>query len=153
MPELRRLLQGLREPEEQRVKRWWWSRFRRIHQAGARRAHVARRARQQPLPSPAIPRAIRLRGVLGLTDALWQQVEPLLPPRKPHTGRPSVQHRPIVEGILWKIQTGSSWREMPERFGPWSTVASRYRLWRKEGRWARILPLVQAPEELFLSSA
>jgi transposase len=42
---------------------------------------------------------------------------------------------------------------MPERFGPWSTVASRYRLWRKEGRWTRMLSVLQAPEELFLSSA
>ncbi len=59
----------------------------------------------------------------------------------------------IVEGILWKIQTGSSWREMPERFGPWSTVSSRYRLWRKEGRWTPILRVLQTSEELFLSSA
>ncbi len=151
--ELRRLLQGLREPEEQREKRLWWSRFRRMHQAGAKRCHRDRRARQAPLPSSTNPRPIRVLGLPGLTEARWKQLQPLLPPQKPQTGRPAQDHRQIVEGILWKIQTGSSWREMPERFGPWSTLASRYRIWRKEGRWTRMLQVLQASEELFLSSA
>jgi len=80
-------------------------------------------------------------------------LQPLLPPQKPDTGRPAVDHRTIIEAIVWKIQTGSSWREMPERFGPWSTVASRYRRWRKEGRWTHMLLVLQTSEELFLSSA
>jgi Putative transposase of IS4/5 family (DUF4096) len=151
--ELRRLLQGLREPEGQRGKRLWWSRFRRMHQAVAKRCHRARRARQAPLLSPTNPRPIRVLGLPGLTEARWKQLQPLLPPQKPPTGRPAEDHRQIVEGILWKIQTGSSWREMPERFGPWSTLASRYRIWRKEGRWTRMLQVLQASEDLFLSSA
>ncbi len=39
-------------------------------------------------------------------------------------GRPAVDHRLIVEGMLWVVRTDSSWRELPERFGPWSTVSS-----------------------------
>jgi len=151
--ELRRLLQGLREPEDQRGKRLWWSRFRRMHQAVAKGCHRVRRARQAPLPSPTNPRPIRVLGLPGLSEARWKQLQPLLPPQKPPTGRPAEDHRQIVEGILWKIQTGSSWREMPERFGPWSTLASRYRIWRKEGRWTRMLQVLQGSEELFLSSA
>jgi len=92
-------------------------------------------------------------GLPSLTAARWKQLQPLLPPQQPQTGRPAQDHRQIVEGIFWKIQTGSSWRQRPERFGPWSTLASRYRLWRQEGRWTRILQVLQAPEELFLSSA
>ena len=151
--ELRRLLQGLREPEEQREKRLWWSRFRRMHQAVAKRCHQVRRACQAPLSSSTNPRPIRVLGLPGLTEARWKQLQPLLPPQKPQTGRPAEDHRKIVEGILWKIQTGSSWREMPEHFGPWSTLASRYRLWRKEGRWTRMLLVLQASEDLLLSSA
>ena len=153
MPELCRLLQVRREPEEQQTKSLWWSHFRRVHQAVARRCHVAHRARQLPLVRAPIPPAIRVLSLPDLTQARWERLQPLLPPQKPHTGRPTVDHRPIVEGILWKIRTGSSWREMPECFGPWSTVASRYRLWSKEGRWTRMLPVLQASEELFLSSA
>jgi Putative transposase of IS4/5 family (DUF4096) len=143
----------LREPEEQQTKSLWWSRFRRVHQAVARRSHVARRARQLPVTRAAIPPPIRVLGLPDLTQARWERLQPLLPPQKPPIGRPAVDHRQIVEGILWKIRTGSSWREMPERFGPWSTIASRYHTWRNEGRWTRMLPVLQASEELFLSSA
>ncbi len=58
--ELRCLLQALREPEEQCRKRLWWSRFRRMHQAVAKRCHQVRRARQAPLPASANPRPIRV---------------------------------------------------------------------------------------------
>jgi transposase len=88
-----------------------------------------------------------------LTDEHWEQLRPLLPPQKPQTGRPAVDHRLIVEGILWVARTGSSWRELPERFGPWSTVSSRYQRWRKEGIWTRILQVLQVQEVPIFSSA
>jgi putative transposase of IS4/5 family DUF4096 len=151
--ELRRLVHALQEPAAQRERRLWWSRFRRRHQAGAQRSHVARRARQAPLVQAAAPEPIRLPGLPALTDEHWQQLRPLLPPQKPWTGRPAVDHRLIVEGMLWVVRTGSSWRELPERFGPWSTVSSRYQRWCKEGLWTQILQILLAPEVPFLSSA
>ncbi|MEA2585561.1 MAG: hypothetical protein QOF33_3646, partial [Thermomicrobiales bacterium] len=45
----------------------------------------------------------------------------------------------IVAGILWVVRTGSPWRALPPRFGPWETVHSRYSRWRKAGIWQRIL--------------
>jgi hypothetical protein len=105
--ELRRLVHALQEPAAQRERRLWWSRFRRRHQAGARRSHVARRARQAPLRSSALPEPIQLPGLPALTEALWEQLRPLLPPQKPQTGRPAVDHRLIVEGMLWVVRTGS----------------------------------------------
>jgi transposase len=44
--------------------------------------------------------------------------------------------------MLWVARTGSSWRELPERFGPWSTVASRYQRWCKEGWWTQIVQVL-----------
>jgi transposase len=88
-----------------------------------------------------------------LTDEKWEQLRPLLPPQKPQTGRPANDHRLIVEGMLWVMRTGSSWRELPERFGAWSTVSSRYQRWLKEGLWARILQVLLAAEPSVLSSA
>ncbi len=41
--------------------------------------------------------------------------------------------------MLCVMHTGSSWRELPERFGPWSTASSRYYCWCQEGLWQRIL--------------
>lgn len=144
MSELRRLLRILREPEEQRERRLWWSGFRRGHQAKARACHLERRVRQAPLISSLMPVPIRLPGLPVLRDAQWEQLRPLLPAQKPRTGRPATDHRLVVEGMLWVVRTGSSWRELPERFGPWSTVASRYQRWCKAGIWEQIVQVLQA---------
>jgi transposase len=96
---------------------------------------------------------MRLPGLPALTDALWEHLLPLLPAQKPQMGRPATDHRLVVEGMLWIVHTGSSWRELPDRFGPWSTVASRYQRWCKAGIWARILQVLQEPEVPFSSSA
>jgi transposase len=92
-------------------------------------------------------------GLPVLTDEHWARLSPLLPPQKPQTGRPATDHRLIVEGMLWVARTGSSWRELPARFGPWSTVSSRYQRWVKEGLWTHILQVLLPAEPAFLSSA
>lgn len=78
-----------------------------------------------------------------LTDEQWAKIEPLLPPQKPHTGRPAADHRTIVNGILWIIRTGAPWRDLPARYGPVGTVSSRFYRWRKDGLWDRIFAQVQ----------
>jgi pimeloyl-ACP methyl ester carboxylesterase len=59
------------------------------------------------------------------TNTQWERLHPLLPPQKPHTGRPSTDHRRLLNGIRWIIRTGAPWRDLPERYGPWGAVASR----------------------------
>ena len=44
---------------------------------------------------------------------------------------------------LWIFRTGTPWRDLPERFGAWATVASRFYRWRKQGLWDRLLAEVQ----------
>ena len=153
MPEVRRLLHALGESEEQQARRLRWSRFRRQHQARAQRFHVLRRARQAPAVSLDPPAPVRVLGLPALTDAHWEQLRPLLPPQKPQTGRPAIDHRLVVEGMLWVARTGSSWRELPERFGPWSTVSSRYQRWCKEGVWQRILQVLLPQDALPCSAS
>ena len=150
---MRRLLHACSEAEEQQARRLHWSRFRRQHQARAQRFHVLRRGRQAPSVSDQLPAPILMPGLPVLTDAHWEQLRPLLPPQKPPTGRPAVDHRLVVEGMLWVVRTNSSWRELPEHFGPWSTVSSRYQRWVKEGLWTRILQVLLPPEISFFSSA
>jgi len=58
---------------------------------------------------------------------------PLLPPQKPHTGRPAAAYRRILNGSLWIICTGAPWRDLPERYGCWATIASRFYRWRMVG--------------------
>ncbi len=68
-----------------------------------------------------------------LTDQQWRQIEPLLPAQKPRIGRPSKDHSTTINGILWVLRTGAPWRDPPEGYGPWPTVASWFYRWRKQG--------------------
>lgn len=151
--EVRRLLAALHGAEDQQRRRLSWSRFRRHHQAGAQRCHEQRRARQAPAIAVEVPTPLVLCGLRALTDEFWEQIRWLLPPQKPQMGRPAIDHRRILDGILWVVRTGSSWRELPERFGPWATVASRYQRWSKAGVWQRIVDVLHPPAVLPGASA
>jgi transposase len=48
-----------------------------------------------------------------LTEASWGRLAPLLPPQKPRTGRPSLDHRRFLEAVLWLARTGAPWRDLP----------------------------------------
>ena len=78
-----------------------------------------------------------------LTDQQWAALAPLLPPQQPKTGRPNADHRLVLNGILWKIRTGAPWRDVPERYGSWHTLYSRFRRWRLAGIWDRLFAAVQ----------
>jgi transposase len=76
-----------------------------------------------------------------LTDAQWARLAPLLPPRKP--GKPRKDDRLVIDGILWKLATGAPWRDLPERYGPWQSVYTRFRRWTRAGVWDGIFEAVQ----------
>jgi transposase len=73
-----------------------------------------------------------------LTTTQWERLQPLLPPQKPHIGRPAHDHRTIINGMMWILRTGAPWRDLPERYGPWPTVASRFYRWQRAGIWERL---------------
>jgi transposase len=78
-----------------------------------------------------------------LTDRQWERVRPALPPQKPARGRPAIDHRLILNAILWVLRTGAPWRDLPERYGPWQTAATRFYRWVKAGVWDAILAVFQ----------
>lgn len=147
LAEVRRLLRGIDAAEEQRKKVVWWSRFRRAHQARAKRCHLQRRARQAPplARADALPEPICLPCLPALTDALWEQLRPLFEPAQSRRGRPTEQWRRRVEAVLWVAHTACSWRQLPAHFGPWETVVYHYRRWCKEGLWERVLQILLPP--------
>jgi transposase len=73
-----------------------------------------------------------------LTDEQWQVIEPLLPVSGAK-GRPRVDDRRVINGMLVKAKTGVAWRDLPERYGPWKTAHERLRKWTADGTWDRIL--------------
>ncbi|MFE0203973.1 IS5 family transposase [Streptomyces sp. NPDC058985] len=77
-----------------------------------------------------------------LTDTEWELLAPLIP--RAATGRPRVSDRQVINGMVYKIRTGISWRDLPERYGPWKTVYTRFRRYALDGVFARALQQVQA---------
>lgn len=81
----------------------------------------------------------------GLSDEEFAILEPFLPEERPKkAGRPWRPHRIILDAIFWILRTGSPWRDLPERYGPWQTVYARFTRWRKDGTWKRIFEALQA---------
>jgi transposase len=66
-----------------------------------------------------------------VTDAEWALLEPLLPVAA--TGPLPRRVRAQFNGVLWRFRTGSGWRDVPDRYGPWSTIYSRFSTWAKAG--------------------
>jgi transposase len=73
-----------------------------------------------------------------LTDELWHQVEPLLPSHKPRPrgGRPPVDDRVALAGILFVLKTGIGWEDLPREIGcSGMTCWRRLRDWQAAGVW------------------
>ncbi|GAA3244509.1 hypothetical protein GCM10010468_82300 [Actinocorallia longicatena] len=66
-----------------------------------------------------------------VTDVEWALIEPCLPVAA--TGPLPRRVRDQFNGILWRFRTGSGWRDVPERYGSWSTLYSRFNGWAKAG--------------------
>jgi transposase len=70
-----------------------------------------------------------------VSDELWNQIEPLLPPlppRSPKGGRPRVEHRPALTGIVFVLKTGIPWQDLPTEMG----CGSGSTCWRRFADWA-----------------
>ena len=79
-----------------------------------------------------------------LSDRLWARIEPLLPPLKGPMGPPFRPHRPVVEGVIYRLRTGVPWRDLPAEFGSWQTVHRRHQRWSADGTWDQVLAALQA---------
>lgn len=80
---------------------------------------------------------------MKLTDKEWKMIEPLLPetPKGPRgQGRPPAHsQRHILEGILWKLRSGSAWSLLPACYPPYQTCHRWLQFWRKTGTFEKIL--------------
>ena len=77
-----------------------------------------------------------------VSDELWEVIEPLLPPArpKPKGGRPPVENRAALTGIIFVLKTGIPWELLPQEMGCGSGVTCwrRLRDWQEAGVWERL---------------
>ena len=67
-------------------------------------------------------------------------------------GRPRPDDRKVINGIFFVLRTGTPWRDLPERYGPYTTVYNRFNRWATRGVWLRIFEALAAksPQSLQL---
>jgi transposase len=77
-----------------------------------------------------------------VTDELWDTIEPLLPPEppKPQGGRPRIDNRAALTGIVFVLKSGIPWEMLPQEMGCGSgmTCWRRLREWHEAGVWERL---------------
>ena len=73
-----------------------------------------------------------------LSDGQWERVKDLLPGKVGDPGRSGGDNRQVVNGVLWVLRSGAHWHDLPERYGKWKTVHTRFSRWAKAGVWERV---------------
>jgi transposase len=95
------------------------------------------------------------RSLFWLSDEAWKTLEPHLPHGKP--GKPRVDDRTVISGILHVLKTGCRWRDVPPAYGPPTTIYNRYNRWSQRRIWRRIFEKMAAvgpvPDELSIDTS
>ena len=82
-----------------------------------------------------------------LTDRQWRRIEGLVAGKAGDRGRSGDDNRLFVDAVLWSVRAGAPWRDLPDEFGKWNSVFTRFRRWAKKGVWERIFnALVEDPD-------
>lgn len=76
-----------------------------------------------------------------LSDGQWEAIEPLLPRLG---GRPRVDDRRVISGVLHRFREGLRWRAVPDVYGPRTTLFNRFNRWSQRGIWQALLAALAA---------
>lgn len=75
-----------------------------------------------------------------LSEFEWRVIAHLLPSKPRGVARGDDCR--VLNGIFWVLRSGSPWRDLPERFGPYTTCCNRLRRWTTAGVWDRIMDAI-----------
>ena len=88
---------------------------------------------------------------MDLTEEQWQVIKPFIPvpARRPDgRGRPRVDDRSVLNGVLWIMRTGAAWQDLPGRYPSPATCHRRFQSWCRTDVFEKILnALAQDLEE------
>lgn len=78
-----------------------------------------------------------------VTDEQWEKIEDLFPENAGKPGGQWKDHRMVLNGMFWVLCSGAPWRDLPQRYGKWKTVYDRFRRYRIEGFFDKLLARLQ----------
>ena len=79
---------------------------------------------------------------LVIEDSVWARIWPQLPGKATDRGVTATDNRLFLEAVLWRVRTGSPWRDLPATFGNWNSVFQRFRRWAKNGVFDRLFEVL-----------
>jgi transposase len=74
----------------------------------------------------------------ALRDDQWDRIKDMLPGRDGSVGVRAKDNRLFVEAVLYRYRAGIPWRDVPERFGPFRKVHTRFSRWARSGVWDQV---------------
>jgi len=80
----------------------------------------------------------------ALRDDQWERIKDLLPGRKGTVGVTAKDNRLFIEAVLYRYRAGVPWRDLPERFGDYRVIHTRFMRWSKTGVWKRLFQALSA---------
>ena len=79
-----------------------------------------------------------------IKDEVWDRIAPHLPGKVSDCGVTAKDNRLFLESVLWRVRTGSPWRDLPLFFGNWNSAFRRFRRWAQKGVFERLFKALSA---------
>jgi transposase len=99
--------------------------------------------------------AVMSRDYFWLTDAQFARIRPHLPTDT--RGKPRVDDRRVISGIVHVLKSGGRWVDTPDVYGPRKTLYNRYVRWAAKGVWSNLFRALAsaggAPEQVLIDSS
>ena len=74
----------------------------------------------------------------ALRDDQWERIEQMLPGKSGDVGASAKNNRLFVDAVLYRYRAGIPWRDLPERFGDFRVVHTRFSRWARKGIWRQV---------------
>jgi transposase len=77
-----------------------------------------------------------------ISDETWAILAPHLPGQPGQWGGIAEDNRRFINAVFWILRTGAPWRDLPPDYGKWGSVHQRFRRWRDDGTWEKLLEIL-----------
>ena len=79
-----------------------------------------------------------------LSEVQWLRIKDLLPGKPGDPGRSGSDNRLFINGVLLVLRSGAHSHDLPERYGKWKSVHTRFSRWAKACVWERVFEVLTA---------